>query len=109
MILPTNRMVVFRQDMLSYTYRACGSGAALQVQLVTQSNVPNTRDLRVVTVPSQLMNDHQVMVRPVKIRQSRQSRLVKLHERSMACHYPGNVDGRSGYWAVSTGRSLEKT
>lgn len=91
MILPTNRMVVFRQDMLSYTYRACGSGAALQVQLVTQSNVPNTRDLRVVTVPSQLMNDHQVMVR------------------SMACHYPGNVDGRSGYWAVSTGRSLEKT
>lgn len=84
MILPTNRLVVFRQDMFSYTYRACGSGAALQVQLVTQSHVPNTRDLRVVTVPSQLMNDHQVMVR------------------SMACHYPGNCESQSGYWAVST-------
>lgn len=35
-------------------------------------------------MPSQLMNDHQVMVR------------------SMACHYPGNAQGQSGYWAVST-------
>ncbi|CAK9101811.1 Phenolphthiocerol/phthiocerol polyketide synthase subunit C ((Phenol)carboxyphthiodiolenone synthase subunit C) (Beta-ketoacyl-acyl-carrier-protein synthase I) (Phthiocerol synthesis polyketide synthase type I PpsC) [Durusdinium trenchii] len=85
MILPCNRLLVFRQDLFSYSYRACGkSGAALQVQLVTQSQVPNTRDLRVVTVPSQLMNDHQVMVR------------------SMACHYPGNAQGQSGYWAVST-------
>lgn len=84
MTLPTNRMIIFRQDMFSYTYRARGTGAALQVQLVTQSSVPNTRDMRVVTVPSQLMNDHQVMVR------------------SMGCHYPGNCEGQSGYWAVST-------
>ena len=49
MILPTNRLLIFRQDIFSYSYRACGSGAALQVQLVTQSHVPNTRDLRVVT------------------------------------------------------------
>ena len=26
--------------------------------------------------------------------------------RSMACHYPGNCESQSGYWAVSTGRFI---
>ncbi|CAJ1446693.1 unnamed protein product [Effrenium voratum] len=84
MKLPGNRLVLFRQDVYSFSYQACGSGSSLQCHLVCKSAVPS-RDAHSVAVPSQLMNDNQVMVR------------------SIGCHYPGCAGNVHDYWAVTAG------
>ncbi|CAE7353689.1 swnK, partial [Symbiodinium sp. CCMP2456] len=83
--LPSNRLVLFREDFFAYSYTAKGTGSALQTHMMTESVVPNSREKTVVTVPTQLMNDSQAMIR------------------SMACHYPGDARHQESYWLVALG------
>lgn len=83
--LPSNRLVLFREDLFAYSYAAKGTGSALQTHMMTESVVPNSREKTVVTVPTQLMNDSQAMIR------------------SMACHYPGDARHQESYWLVALG------
>jgi len=83
--LTANQLLIFREDLLAYTFKPFGSAALLQCHLMMQPMAPDMNDLRTAVVPEQLMTATQVFLR------------------SIASHYPCDIASGEDYWATVTG------
>eukprot|EP00930_Biecheleria_cincta_P018480 TRINITY_DN14388_c3_g1_i2.p1 TRINITY_DN14388_c3_g1~~TRINITY_DN14388_c3_g1_i2.p1 ORF type:complete len:1233 (-),score=231.02 TRINITY_DN14388_c3_g1_i2:95-3766(-) len=81
--LASNRMLIFRADMLGYHYRPSSTSVMLQSFITTESMVPS-KSRWVASLPEQLYTE-QVSVR------------------SIACHYPAAGTSGAQFWILSAG------